>query len=97
MPSLSRPYGQLLRPTQAEVNAAIRRLVDESAGGQQGEERDQEQRAEAYWRLLILWAEATRPEALMTAVRLPGHLGHSVSDTRARARTRCPHAHRNPL
>ncbi|MCI3221994.1 hypothetical protein [Streptomyces sp. NP-1717] len=91
MPSLSRPYGQLLRPTQAEVNAAIRRLVDESAGGQQGEERDQEQRAETYWRLLILWAEATRPETLMTAVRLPGH---SVSDIRTRVRTRCPRTHR---
>ncbi|MFC9604526.1 hypothetical protein ACFTTN_13840 [Streptomyces niveus] len=97
MPSLSWPDGPMLRPAQAEVNAAIRRLMDESASGQQAEEHDQEQRAETYWRLLILWAEATRPDTLMTAARLPGHLGHSVSDTRTQARTRCPRTHRSLL
>ncbi|MFF2940157.1 hypothetical protein ACFVSQ_09975 [Streptomyces niveus] len=97
MPSLSRPDGPLLRPAQAEVNAAIRRLVDESAAGQQGEERDQEQHSEMYWRLLILWAEATRPDTRMTAARVPGHPGHGVPDTRTRARTRCPRTRRPSL
>ncbi|WP_381793026.1 hypothetical protein [Streptomyces niveus] len=94
MPSFPRPDGPLLRPAQAEVNAAIRRLANESSSGQQAEEHDQEQHAETYWRLLILWAEATRPDTLMAAVRLSGH---GVSDIRTRARTRCPRTHRNPL
>ncbi|WP_405614340.1 hypothetical protein OG292_16545 [Streptomyces sp. NBC_01511] len=54
------PDGPLLCPAQVEVNNAIRRLMDAPCGDQQAGESDQEQRAEAYWRLLGLWAEATQ-------------------------------------
>ncbi|MFE3118751.1 hypothetical protein [Streptomyces niveus] len=49
------------------MNAAIRRLMDEPADDQRIEDHDREQRAEMYWRLLILWAEATHRGTLVTA------------------------------
>ena len=43
----------LLRPDADEVNALIRRLMDEPAD---------QRRAQEYERLLALWAEATRAD-----------------------------------
>ncbi|MEU0272286.1 hypothetical protein [Streptomyces sp. NPDC006307] len=57
MPPRSRPHG-LLRPAAAQINEAIRQLI---------EQPDDDRRAEKYRRLLIAWAEATRSEMVKAA------------------------------
>ncbi|MEU0664146.1 hypothetical protein [Streptomyces lavendulocolor] len=57
MPPRSRPPG-LLRPAAAQINEAIRQLI---------ERPNDDQRAEEYRRLLIAWAEATRSDMVKAA------------------------------
>ncbi|MEU9033741.1 MULTISPECIES: hypothetical protein [unclassified Streptomyces] len=57
MPPHPRPDGPL-RPAAAQINEAIRQLI---------EQPDDDRRAEEYRRLLIAWAEATRSDMVKAA------------------------------
>ncbi|WP_167518834.1 hypothetical protein [Streptomyces chryseus] len=57
MPPRPRPHG-LLRPAAAQINEAIRSLIDQP---------NDAARAEEYQRLLVAWAEATRADLVKAA------------------------------